>query len=83
MDKSMKKKMPKRSKASYTTPRVKSDKMGSYKYSEEPSNLMKTSTDDGKMSRADTELKRLVGGDVFRSASKTVKQTNSNPRRVR
>ncbi len=79
----MKKKMPKKSKASFSNARVKSDKMSAYKYDEKPSNIMKTSTDDGKMSRADTELKRMVGGDVFRSASKTVKQTNSNPRRVR
>ncbi len=30
---------------------------------------------------ADRELKHLMRGDVFRSASKTVKQSNSNKRR--
>lgn len=67
--------------ASFQQRNVHSDKLSAYKDSELPGTIFKTSTDNP--GRADTELKRLVGGDVFRSASKTIKQTNSNPRRLR
>lgn len=74
-----KKKMKKRAGASFKNSQVHSDKLSAYKYDSKPSNLMKTNA--ATPGRADTELKRMVGGDVFRSASQTVKQSNSNPRR--
>lgn len=56
------------------------ESMDHFKYDELPSVLLKAEAEDGQ-SIADRELKRLVHADVFRSAKKTVKETNSNPRR--
>ncbi len=77
------KKKPRGSKKSNVNLKTKHESMDSYKYDEKGSSLLKSEVDDGKPSRADTELKRLKTGDVWRNHNKTVGQMSSNKRRYK
>lgn len=76
-----KRKNSKRSSASFKQSTKHSDKLSAYKESSLPGTIMKSSA--SSPSRADTELKRLMDKDVFRSDKNAIKKTNSNPRRYR
>lgn len=71
----------KRSSGNFKKSQVHSSKLTDYRYDDKPSTIMSTSTK--QESPADRELRRLVSADVFRSNPKTVKQSNSNPRRYK
>jgi hypothetical protein len=77
------KKKPRGSKKAKVDLKTRHDSMDSYKYDQKGSHLLKADVDDGKPSRADTELKRLKTGDVWRSHNQTVGQMSSNKRRYK
>jgi hypothetical protein len=79
--KQKKKKMKNRTGGNFKQNTVKSDKIKDYRYDSKPGVIMKDSVQGAKENTADVTLKRMMRGDVFRSAEKTIKQSNSNKRR--
>jgi hypothetical protein len=76
-------KKKKRSKAGFVQSTTHSDKISDYKYDSKPGVLMKDKVSGAKENPADVTLKRMMQGDVFRSAETTVKGSNSNKRRYK
>lgn len=72
----------KKSKAGkFSSSRKKSSRLDDYKYDKKPGVVMSHKTEGHPPNRADAEMARLMQGNVFRSAEKSIKKTNSNARR--
>lgn len=78
---SKRKKLKNRLGASYKASRTHSDKLSAYKHGGTlPSHMMKKNVETHE-NNADREMRRLMDGDVYRSAGKTVKKSNVSKRR--
>lgn len=81
MDKSKRKKLKKRDSAGFKESRVHSEKLAKYKHGATmPASISKANAEKPENS-ADREMRRMMGGEVFRSAGKSVNQSNVSKRR--
>lgn len=82
MDKSKRKKLKARNKASYAQARTHSDKLSSYSAGGMPARKAQTDNDSWDNS-ADRAYRRLVHGDVYSGSSKKTPMSNKTKRRYK
>lgn len=83
MEKSKRKSVQKRNKASYKNLRMHSDKLSSYRDGSPLSSPMAQASTGDRESPADREYRRMRDGDVYRGSSKKSPHSNMSKRRYK